>query len=160
MLQANETPCPHCGQVHGAGAPARAAQEGLAIGAPAPEVRLPDLAGNHVSFADFRGRETLVVFWNPGCGFCQQLLPELKEWEQHKTDAAPEVILVSSGSVDDNKQQDFKSTIVLDDAWQAGAAFGASGTPSAVLLDAEGRIAGPLGIGGPAVMSLAKGNRA
>jgi hypothetical protein len=49
------------------------------------------------------------------------------------------------------------STIVLDNGWKAGAAFGASGTPSAVLVDREGKIASPIGVGGQAVLQLANG---
>jgi peroxiredoxin len=42
------------------------------VGEVAPEVKLPDLEGNPVELEDFRGEETLVLFWNPGCGFCQR----------------------------------------------------------------------------------------
>jgi thiol-disulfide isomerase/thioredoxin len=41
------------------------------VGEDAPEVKLSDLEGNTVELADFRGQQTLVHFWNPGCGFCQ-----------------------------------------------------------------------------------------
>ncbi len=40
---------------------------------------------------DFRGEETMVLFWNPGCGFCQQMLPDLKAWEED-----PQWVLPSS----------------------------------------------------------------
>jgi hypothetical protein len=39
----------------------------------------------------------------------------------------------------------------------AGVPFGATGTPSAVLVDAEGRIASSVTVGGPAVLALARG---
>ena len=39
-------------------------------------------------------------------------------------------------------------------------AFGATGTPSAVLVDAEGRIASDVAVGAPAVMGLAGASRA
>ena len=42
-----------------------------------------------VELADFRGEETLVVFWNPGCGFCQQMLSDLREWEQNPPEEPP-----------------------------------------------------------------------
>jgi peroxiredoxin len=71
------TPCPNCGRIHGNGA-GPAMPEGPVVGTPAPALRLPDLDGREVDLADFRGRETLVLFWNPGCGFCQRMLPDLK----------------------------------------------------------------------------------
>jgi peroxiredoxin/uncharacterized membrane protein YphA (DoxX/SURF4 family) len=129
--------------------------EGLPVGTQAPALKLPDLHGKQVDLAGLRGRDTLLVFWNPGCGFCQQLLPQLKDWEERHSAKAPNLLLLSAGSVEDNRAHGFKSTIVLDDNFNAGAAFRASGTPSGVLVDAEGKIASPLGVGGPAVMALA-----
>ena len=43
---------------------------------------------------------------------------------------------------------------LLDETFMAGRAVGATGTPSAVLIDAQGRIASPLTIGAPAVHAL------
>jgi peroxiredoxin len=53
--------------------------QGPKAGERAPKVKLPDLEGKNVKLTDFRGKETLVLFWNPGCGFCEQMLPDLKE---------------------------------------------------------------------------------
>ena len=45
---------------------------------------------------------------------------------------------------------------VADDTLRsAGRVFGASGTPSAVLVDAKGRVASELGVGASAVLMLA-----
>src|SRR5215211_5300707 len=78
--QAEGQPCPNCGKVHAAAPTVEAAQK---VGEEAPEVKLPDLEAKTVELADFRGEETLVLFWNPGCGFCQQMLSDLREWEQN-----------------------------------------------------------------------------
>jgi hypothetical protein len=51
---------------------------GPKIGEQAPPVELNDLDGTTVRLADFRGTTTLVLFWRPGCGFCQRMLPDLK----------------------------------------------------------------------------------
>jgi hypothetical protein len=87
------------------------------------------------------------------------LLPELKDWETNRPEHAPAVLVVSTGDVESNAAHGLMSTIVLDDGWRAGSAFGASGTPSAVLVDGEGKIASTLGIGGPAVLELANRRR-
>jgi peroxiredoxin len=155
--QAAGTPCPHCGQVHPAEPAGPPAQQGLPVGTLAPELKLPDITGKEVDLADYRGRDTLVLFWNPGCGFCQQLLPDLKAWEQNRPEKAPAVLVISTGEVEANAAHGLMSTIVLDNGWKAGAAFGASGTPSAVLVDREGKIASPIGVGGQAVLQLANG---
>jgi hypothetical protein len=54
------------------------------VGEPAPSLKLPDLTGKQVALSEFRGSKTLVLFWNPGCGFCQRLLSDLKAWESSR----------------------------------------------------------------------------
>ena len=150
--QAQGQPCPNCGKVHAAAPTVAATQK---VGEEAPEVKLPDLEGNTVELADFRGEDTLVLFWNPGCGFCQQMLPDLKEWEARAQEGAPKLLVVSAGSEEANEGMGLSSTVVLDQQFSAGRAFGASGTPSAVLVDAEGKIASEVTVGAPRVLELA-----
>jgi peroxiredoxin len=150
--QAQGQPCPNCGKVHAASPTVPAAQK---VGEEAPEVKLPDLEGNTVQLADFRGEETLVLFWNPGCSFCQQMLPDLKEWEAQAPKGAPRLLVVSAGSEEANKEMGLASQVLLDQQFATGRAFGASGTPSAVLVDAEGNVATEVAVGAPAVFELA-----
>jgi thiol-disulfide isomerase/thioredoxin len=145
-------PCPDCGKVHAAAPTIPAAKN---IGEPAPEVKLPDLEGKSVGLEDFRGKETLVLFWNPGCGFCQQMLPDLKEWEADPPEGAPRLLVISAGTEEANREMGLSSTVVLDQQFSTGRAFGATGTPSAVLVDAEGRVASEIGVGAQAVLALA-----
>jgi peroxiredoxin/uncharacterized membrane protein YphA (DoxX/SURF4 family) len=123
-------------------------------GARAPRVALPDLAGTTVSLADWRGEPTIVLFWNPGCGFCQQMAGDLRAWEVNPARGAPKLLLVSTGSVDANRAMGFKSTMLLDQGFAVGRAFGAGGTPSAVLVNGKGRIASELMVGRPGVLAL------
>jgi thiol-disulfide isomerase/thioredoxin len=149
-------PCPKCGKVHAAAPTVPAALE---IGEPAPEVKLSDVRGNTVELKAFRGQETLVLFWNPGCGFCQQMLPDIKEWEQNMPEGAPKLLFVSAGTEEANREMGLSSTVVLDQQFAVGRTFGASGTPSAVLVDAEGKVASEVAVGAPAVMELAGADR-
>jgi peroxiredoxin len=155
--QGEGQPCPNCGKVHAAAPTVPAAQR---VGEAAPEVKLPNLEGNTVELSDFRGEETLVLFWNPGCGFCQQMLPEIKQWEENRPEGAPTLLFVSAGTEEANRELKLSSRVVLDQQFAAGRAFGASGTPSAVLVDAEGRIASEVAVGAPAVLGLAGASRA
>jgi peroxiredoxin len=150
--QTEGQPCPNCGKVHAVAPTAPAAQK---VGEEAPEVKLPDLEGNTVELADFRGEETLVLFWNPGCGFCQQMLPDLKEWEATSPEDAPKLLLVSAGSEEANREMGLTSPVLLDQQFAVGRAFGASGTPSAMLVDAEGKVASEVAVGAPGVLELA-----
>jgi peroxiredoxin len=150
--QTQGQPCPNCGKVHAAAPTVEAAQK---VGEEAPEVKLPDLEGYTVELADFRGEETLVLFWNTGCGFCQQMLPDLKEWESQAPEGAPRLVVVSAGTEEANREMGLASPVLLDQQFAVGRAFGASGTPSAVLVDAEGKVASEVAVGAPSVMKLA-----
>ena len=158
--QAQGEPCPNCGQVHADNnghAAEQAVPAGPAIGEPAPSLKLPNLKGKKVNLAAFRGKKTLVLFWNPGCGFCQQMLDDLKALEADPTEGAPRILVVSTGTAAENKALGLRSTVVLEQGFATGSAFGANGTPSAVLVDSEGKIASEVAVGAPAVLALADG---
>lgn len=128
----------------------------LTVGSDAPPIDLPDLHGERIAVASGNS-DTLVLFWNPGCGFCQQMLDDLRSWEADPPPGAPRLVLVSTGSADDNRAQELRAPIVLDQAFHVGSTFGAGGTPSGLLVDRRGKIASSLAVGAPAVMSLAQG---
>jgi thiol-disulfide isomerase/thioredoxin len=100
-----------------------------------------------------------VLFWNTGCGFCQQMLPELKEWEANPPEGAPQLLVVSAGYEEANREMGLTAPVLLDQQFATGRAFGASGTPSAVLVDAEGKVASEVAVGASAVLELAGAGR-
>ena len=129
---------------------------GPQIGDPAPALVLPDLTGKTIDLATFRGYKTLVLFWSPECGFCQRMLDDLKAWETNPPPGAPQLLVVSRGTVEANQAQGLRSPMVLDQGFTVGRTFGADGTPMAVLVDAEGHIASGVAAGAPAVFALAR----
>ncbi len=129
------------------------------VGQAAPDMELPDLDGKTVKLSDYKGKQALLVFWNPGCGFCKKMVDDIKAWETDKPDGAPEVILVSTGTVEANKAMGLSSTTVLDDGFVTGRKFGATGTPSAILIDPTGKIASEIAVGSPNVIALASGKK-
>jgi peroxiredoxin/uncharacterized membrane protein YphA (DoxX/SURF4 family) len=120
-----------------------------------PSLRLRDLNGGTADLASLDARATLVLFWNPSCGFCQAMLDDVKAWERNRADDAPSLLVVSSGSPKVNREQGFRSRVLLDSNFSAGNAFGAEGTPAAVLIDARGNVASDVGVGAAAVLALA-----
>lgn len=83
----------------------------------------------------------------------------MKAWEREAADGAPRLLVVSTGAVEANRVQGFRAPTILDHGFQTGQLFGADGTPSAVLLDEECRIASDVGVGADAVLALARGAR-
>jgi len=120
-----------------------------------PSLRLADLTGKAVDLAALAGQRTLLLFWNPACGFCQQMLPDVKSWERNPPQGAPELLVISSGSFDASRAQGFRSRVLLDPNFGAGHVFRAGGTPSAVILGEDGRVASEVGVGAPEVLALA-----
>jgi thiol-disulfide isomerase/thioredoxin len=118
---------------------------------------VPDLDGKRVNLTQFRGQPTLLLFWNPGCGFCQQMLPDLQRWEASPPPGAPKLLVISSGTVEANRAQGLRSPVLLDPSFAVGPQFGVNGTPSAVLLDADSRVAAPVGVGAAGVWDLVGG---
>ncbi|MCO5220173.1 MAG: redoxin domain-containing protein [Thermomicrobiales bacterium] len=146
------------GAAPSAQAPAAPARPSL-VGQAAPEFELPDLDGKTVKLADFKGKQALLVFWNPGCGFCKKMTDDLKAWENDKPAGAPELVLVSTGTAEANKAMGLSSVTVLDEGFSTGRKFGATGTPSAILIDPTGKVASEVTVGGPNVIALASGKK-
>lgn len=136
----------HEGHVHSNGTPQ--------VGDLAPEFELASRDGRNVKLRGLRGTSVALVFWNPECGFCKELEPRLLEWEHQEGDSNQRTIVISSGPTDQINGLNFKSTVLLDQAQRVGFQFGANGTPMAIRVDAQGRIASELAVGGPAVLDL------
>ena len=87
------------------------------------------------------------------------MLDDLKALEADPPKGAPRLLVVSQGTVEANKAMGFRSPVVLDKTLDAYRAFGASGTPSALLVDRKGTVASELAVGAPAVLQLAGGRK-
>lgn len=119
-----------------------------------PPLTATDLAGNPIDLSGPNGRSQILLFWNPECSYCQELLPEIKRWERGTGAAGPVLRVVSTGSVEATVAQGLTSTLLLDPRFDTGTAFGASGTPAAIALDTNGLVASELRVGGPEVTAL------
>jgi thiol-disulfide isomerase/thioredoxin len=128
---------------------------GLPLGTETPALELPTLDGGTVSLASLRGRDTLLLFWNPDCGFCRSMHEDLLAWEASANGVHPRLVIVSSGDAESTRAEGFRSLVLLDEEFAAGTAFEANGTPMAVLVDAEGRVASNVAAGAAAVLDLA-----
>lgn len=133
----------------------------LPLGSAAPSFSLPDLNRQTVDLAALSGEEAvLLLFWNTRCGFCQRMIPQLKDWELARPANAPRLVLVSTGAPEANRDMGLQSTVLIDEKFVVGQVYGANGTPSGLLIDSDGNIASRLAVGAPAVMEMLNGGPA
>jgi methylamine dehydrogenase accessory protein MauD len=133
----------------------------LAVGDPAPRFDLPGLAGERVSLAGLlsAGRGVLLVFTDPRCGPCQALLPRLAAWQDAHSEGVT-VALISRGPAAENlsaRDEYGLRHIARQVAHETDARYGVLGTPSAILISADGRVLGPLVAGADQITELVQG---
>ncbi len=84
------------------------------------------------------------------------MLPDLRALEDYPPQQAARLFVVSTGTQEANRGMGLSSPVVIDELLAAGRAFGVPGTPSAVLVDEQGRLASEPAVGAPAVLALVR----
>lgn len=79
---------------------------------------------------------------------------KLRRWERDQHPRAPRMVVVSSGDEDSVRAEGFEAPVRLDPDFAYGRGVGIGGTPMAVLVDAESRIASAPAAGPDAVLAL------
>jgi hypothetical protein len=79
---------------------------------------------------------------------------DLKSFEASQSNGNPRLLFISRGTPEANKTFGLTSTILLDQATVVLKQYGASGTPSAILIDEHGKTASLLEAGAPNVLAL------
>lgn len=126
----------------------------LVQGDPAGGVVLPLSGGGMISVADLLGTVTLLLFWDPWCGFCRQALLALLQW-QDGLDPTRQSLLMACQRDDEVGQLQAFRLVGADPDGAVMQLFGGEGTPSAVLIDAAGRVASEIAHGQDEVLALA-----
>lgn len=121
---------------------------GLPVGSQAPAFDLPDLEGEKVTLESLRssGRPVLLVFTEPGCEYCEELLPEVRLWQYELADEFT-IAVISSDDPEENRAMSKEhglSRMLLQEDWEIADAYEVNGTPSAVLVNPDGTIGSSL----------------
>lgn len=126
----------------------------LGIGDTVPSIELAAIGGELADLANVRGAETVLMFWSPTCGYCLRMLEDVQAWEASRSVDSPRLVIVSAASAALTRAHGFRSPIVLDHGIGVGHRFGTRGTPAAIRIDADGRVASPVAAGATAVLGL------
>jgi thiol-disulfide isomerase/thioredoxin len=124
------------------------------IGVQIPEFSLKDLNDNEFTDEDFRGKQTLVMFFGLTCPHCTAMHDDLHEWENTKNEDEPNLVIFSEGDAETHREFNFRAPILLEKDYKTAMKFGMHGTPSAVLVDENGVIISETAIGAPQIWSL------
>lgn len=131
---------------------------GLPVGTALPNFELPDLDGRTVSLKDFRGKRVLLVNWSARCGFCGLIASDLAQAEADLEQASVQMLFVSHATAEAERElmeeHGLKSPILLAKNSASLEVLESLGTPSAYLLDEEGKVAKPLAVGAEEVPAL------
>jgi peroxiredoxin len=146
--------------------------KGLRAGSEAPAFELLDLAGKNRTLTEFRGRQILLIFFNPACGFCREMMPKLAAlahsadtlsdpMDEEKGKGLPLPLIITTGDAEANRQiiADHKidTPVLLQKDGEIAEAYQANGTPTGYLIDVEGKIASELAIGAEPLLAMAAG---
>jgi hypothetical protein len=122
-----------------------------AIGAPAPDFTLTDTDGKSVSLSDQKGSTVVLEWFNPGCPFVKYAHGSgpLKDLGSTWSSKGVRWFAVNSGApgkegagLETNKQAktawSMKYPILLDESGKVGHEYGATSTPTIVVIDSAG----------------------
>ncbi|MEP7076702.1 MAG: TlpA family protein disulfide reductase [Acidobacteriota bacterium] len=124
------------------------------IGETVPDFEMPDLEGRMIDAAELRGKPTLVTFWSLTCPHCVEMMRQIKNWESDGGEREANLLLFSDGEIEEHRKFELSSRIIIDKDYATAAKFGMMGTPSAVLVDENGRIASETAVGAANIWAL------
>jgi peroxiredoxin len=137
----------------------RREREGLPLRSVAPDFELPDLGGVRRKLSDFRGRDVLLIFFNPKCGFCTKMAADLAALPTDGANARTVPVVVTTGDAEANRklveQHGIRCTVLVQEQMEVATQYRAQGTPMGYRIDAAGRIASELTIGAEPLLKLA-----
>jgi len=121
------------------------------IANPAPPFKLTTIDGKEVSNQSLKGSVAVLDFFAPNCGFCKKQIPRVEPIRAEYVDKGVRFINVAQkmGSkdftqdeiLDTLKQLGFRGELALDLTNSTGQLFQATGFPTMVILDKEGKVA-------------------
>ena len=134
------------------------APPGLARGTPAPDFALTAVRGAKGSFGELMedARPAVLVFVSTDCGPCLQMLGALARWQQSLAGSLTLAAIFSGEAVEVERlslEHDLR-TVLAQAADETFLAYALRATPSAVLVDPDGVIAGAPAEGVPAIEAL------
>jgi peroxiredoxin len=128
------------------GAAAPPPRGGLAHGATAPALSLPDVNGREVRLKDLRGKVVVVNFWASWCAPCLEEAPELAAFWTARHGPCLEVLGVAEESGEAAEVENAAAMlrlpypVLVDDEGEAADRYRVPGYPYTFVVDGRGKI--------------------
>ena len=117
--------------------------------------------GSEISLSSFRGRPVLLVFSDPNCKPCNELLPKLEEIHRKSKDL--QLLMIGRGDPEANRNKVKKLgltfPVVLQQSWEISRAYGMFATPIGYLVGEDGVLVEDVAVGGNQILALAAQRR-
>ena len=131
---------------------------GLPVGTLAPAFTIKNFAGKEVSLNRLLepGKSVMLVFVDPGCGPCTEMLPDVARW-QHSLKGVVDIVLITSGTPSENaeKLRGLQiDKVLIQNQQEVSSEFQCNGTPGAVWIGSNGHLLAPLAMGAVAIAAL------
>lgn len=124
------------------------------IGERIPDFETSDLSGSTISRQTFLGKPTLTFFLSTTCGYCSEVIDQIRKWENSPDRNGTNAIIFSEGDPETHKAYGLSTPIVIDEGYKLSGNLGMFSVPSGVLIDEDGVIATESALGGPMIWSL------
>ena len=128
---------------------------GLPPGMVLQDFELRELSGGSGTLTEWRGRRVLLIFFDPECGFCQELAPRLLA---HPLDSGIQPVVISTGGEAENARlfagYERRFPVLLQEGMEVADLFVVPGTPMGYLVDEQRATVGELAVGAEALLAL------
>jgi peroxiredoxin len=130
----------------------------LPVGMAAPEFEVAGADGQPMTLTGLRsaGHPVLLIFTDPDCGTCRSLLPDVAAWQARHPERFTAALIsrrpaaASAGAA----AHDGLAHVGVQRDREVALAYAYAGTPSAVLVSADGRIASRVAAGPDGIRAL------
>ena len=136
--------------------PCQLLRDGLPIGSPAPDFRLPRVGGGELALSQYRGRRVLLLFCDLPRGPFNTLLADLER--RYAAGSEVDVVMVSQGDRRTNASKIAKLRVtfpvVVQRQREVSRLYRMFASPVGFLVDEGGVIAAPPAIGAERILAL------
>ena len=131
---------------------------GLPLNSIAPPFELTAYHGGRRSLSQLiaNGKPLLLIFTSPTCGPCVWLFQEINDWQQAHSDQLT-IGVISKGTIKENFVNVARNSlgeVLLQKEREVAEQYHARVTPTAVVVNTNGRIASPLAAGAEQIRDL------